>query len=384
MGHLGHRIDALVMKTNPPPEEHSIAELRRLVNSVQFVERRPMRQCLATVTPTSVACNKPLAELQLDDQYDITLAEGDSTLPIFSNPRLKTRLRALRVHNNESVRAWATARTEEGFLRSQLCRFEALRFLFFSRFAYRHLDSLWFISQSEYQNFGVTYPTSSASAVWLPPSLLFGSEPKRSSQHSKRVLFVASFHIALNREALRWYLKEIHVRLSQDPEYELVVAGSTNGRRSAHQFTEEIKRESRCRVHVNVDNLSPLYDECAVFVNPMRRGAGVKLKNVHAIERRIPIVTTSIGNEGSGFLDQEHVRIADTSSNFLSAIQELLNDYRSREQMAERAHDYLEKHYDCHANIHQLLTSLASADIPRSSEHEASPSVKGACGLARR
>ena len=362
MSHLGHGIDALVMSTKRVPGERDAAEVRRFLNSLRFVDRRPMRQCLATLAPTSVACNKPLAEVPLRGQYDITIAEGDSLFPIFENPGLQTAVRALRVHNNESVRMWASAQTEEGFLRRQLCRFEALRFLPFSRSAYRRVDSLWFISQSEYQDFVNAQPAWASRAVWLPPALVFGSEPKRCAARSKQVLFVASFHITLNREALRWYLKKVHPCLTKDPEYGLVVVGSTNERPCAQQFTDEIKRELRCRVHVNVEDLTPLYDECALFVNPMQRGAGVKLKNIHAIERRIPVVTTSVGNDGSGFIDRQHVRVADTPSDFASAITDILNDYRTGRLMAERAHCYLTCNYACHANLVRLFTNLTPKD----------------------
>jgi len=269
----------------------------------------------------------------------------------------------------------ASAQTEETFLRRQLCRVEALRYQFFSRSAYRQLDSLWFISQSEYQNFVNAEPAATESAVWLPPSLIFSDGSKRRAESSKQVLFVASFHITLNREALRWYLKEIHTRLLDDPAYELVVVGSTNGRQCARQFTEEVKRECRCSVHVDVADLTPFYEECALFVNPMQRGAGVKLKNIHAIERRIPVVTTSVGNDGSGFTDRQHVRVADTPSDFASAIAELLNNRRSGELMADRAHRYLTEYYDGHANLRRLLTHLMQDISDRSTDKTISSSI---------
>lgn len=360
MSRLGYSIDIVVTSQKPAPETRHVAELRALVSGLQFVERRPLRKCLATVAPTLIARNKTLAEVPLRGQYDLTLAEGDGAFPIFENPQLQTTLRVLRVHNNESAWMWAAAKTEEGFLRKQLCLLEALRFVPFSRSAYRHVDSLWFISQSECQRFVATHPAEAPKAAWLPPSIVFGDGPKRSVARSKRVLFVASFHISLNREALRWYLKEVHARLTQDPEYELVVAGSTSGRSSANLFVEELKRQSRCRVHVDVGDLTSIYNQCAVFVNPMQIGAGVKLKNVHAIERRVPVVTTVVGNDGSGFIDKEHVRVADTPTAFASAIAELLNDQRSREGIAARAYSYLTAHYDCEANIQRLCTNLVS------------------------
>lgn len=383
MARLGYSIDTVVMRQKLLPDAHHVAELRSLVKELQFVERQPLRKCLASVDPTAVARNKALAELPLHRQYDVTLAEGDDTSPIFENPRLQTKLRVLRVHNDETTYLKEIAKTEETFLRRQFCRLEALRFALFSRSAYNRVDSLWFISQNEYQKFTRTQPAAAAKAVWLPPAIAFGDEPKRCATISKRVLFVASFHVSLNREALRWYLKEVHVRLTRDPGYELVVAGSTNGRPSAHRFVDEIKRETRCNVHVDVEDLISFYNDCAVFVNPMQRGAGVKVKNVHAIERGIPVVTTSIGNDGSGFIDKEHVRVADTPSDFASAITELLNNYRSGEQMAARAYGYLKAFYDCDANIHRLLANLGSHDDGSLTDQRVSSwRARSACNVA--
>jgi len=369
MSRLGYSIDVLVMKSKVMPEERHIAQIRGLVNRLHFVERRPLLRCLATVTPTDVVRNGMLADVQLTEHYDLTLAERDSAFPIFNNPRLKTKLRVLGIHDNEVTRMRASAQAEERLLKRQLYRLEALRFGPFSRSAYHHVDSLWFSSQSECQQFRATQTAVATRAEWLPPAIEFGNEPKRYGAQSKRVLYVASLHIPLNREALRWYLKQIHVRLAQDPDYQLVVAGSTRGggARGGHfaqLFAEEIRREKRCSVHVDVEDLTSLYDDCSVFVNPMQRGAGIKVKNLHAIERRLPVVTTSVGNDGSGFIEKEHVRVADTPVEFASAITELLNDNKSRAQMAARAYCYLITHYDCEANIHRLVTSLASQTTP--------------------
>lgn len=312
--------------------------------------------------PTAAARNVGLAEMQLSGQYDLAVAEGDDTLPVFHNPSLQTKLRALRVHNDESRYLWAFAQTEESFLRRQLCRVDALRFRRFSRHAYRRLDSLWFISQSEQRTFVAGEPAGGRKAVWLPPSIVFAEGAGGHTAQSRRVLFVASLYIALNREALRWYLKEVHGRLWGYPGYELIVAGSTNDRECARLFAEEVRRQSRCTVHLDVADLEPLYGECAVFVNPMQRGAGVKLKNIHAIERRIPVVTTTVGNEGSGFKDKEHVRVADTAEDFVAAITELWNSCADARQIAAQAYSYLQAHYNTEANVRRLLTSLTSSN----------------------
>jgi glycosyltransferase involved in cell wall biosynthesis len=138
----------------------------------------------------------------------------------------------------------------------------------------------------------------------------------------------------------------------------LVVAGSTSGRASAHLFVKELQQQRRCSVHVDVGDLTALYNGCAVFINPMQRGTGLKIKNINAIERRVPVVTTSVGNDGSGFRDKEHVRVADTPTEFGSAVDELLKDECLSKQMTTRAYCYLTRHYNSEANLQRLLRGL--------------------------
>ena len=371
MKHLGYAVHALVMAQKSVPKDRHVEEMLSLVTSLQFVKRRPLLKSLATITPTYISRNCGLSELPLKDQYDLTLMEAEDALPICDNPSLKTTLRVLRVHNDEVSYMWEFAKAEENFLRRQFTRLEALRMIPYSKSAYRRVDSLWFISQVECQRFIVNHPAVAAKAAWLPPSITFGDKPKRRTANCKRVLFVGNFYTSLNREGLRWYLNQVHPLLMGDPSYELVVAGSTQGRPAAKLFVEELKQEARCTVHVDLEDTKPLYQNCAVFINPMRGGAGVKLKSVHAIERGIPVVSTSVGNEGSGFHDNEHVLLADTPAEFASAVTSLLNDSSSCERMALRAHEQLIKLYSCETNIHRLITNLVSHNSQCFADREA-------------
>ena len=371
MSRLGCSVDVLVMKPKVPPEKRHLAEVREIAGSLAFIERRPVWKSVATIAPTFASRNYGLAEFPLAREYDVTIAEGEEVFPIFDNPLLRTGLRVLRVHNDESAYFRELARAQKHFLQKQFLRLEALRLLPYCRSAFRRVDSLWFISQVEHMRFVTAQPASAAKAVWLPPSIALGDLPRRNTAACKRVLFVGSLHITLNQEAVRWYLTNVHRHLFQIPGYELVVAGSTQGRAAAEQFAEEIRREERCTAYTNVDDLGSLYEQSVIFVNPMQRGAGVKLKSVHAIERGIPVVSTSVGNEGSGFADKDHVRVADTPAGFTAAVAGLLQNREEREQMALRAYDHFRQVYDCEANIGRLLTNVA----PRKPEAATLPDV---------
>lgn len=371
MNRLGYIVHALVMAQKVPPKERYINEMRSLVSSLQFVERRPLGMSLATITPTYIQRNSPLAEVPLRDQYDLTLMEEENTLPICDNPSLQTALRVLRVHNDALAYMWQYAKAEENLVRKLFICLDALRMIPYSKSVHRRVDSLWFISQSECQRFTASHPGAAAKAAWLPPCITLREKPQRTNAHCKRVLFVGNFYTSLNRQGLRWYLNHIHPLVTRDPGYELVIAGSTQGRPAAHLFAEELKQETRCTVHVDLEDTQPLYQDSAVFINPMRSGAGVKLKSVHAIERGIPVVSTSVGNEGSGFEDKVHLRIADTPVEFASALTNLLNDSGDREHLALRAREQLIRLYGCEANIRRLITNLLSYNSRNSADKDA-------------
>jgi glycosyltransferase involved in cell wall biosynthesis len=363
MRRLGYAIHLLVMSPKGQVDEMALAELRSLVGRVDFVERSPMRRSLATSAPTLVSRNSSLADVSLSDEYDMTLAESEHVMPIFDNPRLRTRLRVLRVHNHESKYMWELARSDERPGWKVFFALEALRYRRFARTAYRKLDAVWFISRHEYERFNLDQLAPRASAAWLPPAVTLEGRPERTGPGSRRVLFLGGLKNPLNRDGVRWYLKEVHPLLTEDRNYELVIAGNAEGSHAAHLLAREACRMGRCAVHLNLGNLGPLYDGCAVIINPMRRGSGVKMKTIHAIQHRIPLVTTSVGAEGSGFADKEHIRVADEPNAFADAIRDILDSPARGDAMADRAYQYLTAHYDSDKNIKRLLSSLLAPPI---------------------
>jgi glycosyltransferase involved in cell wall biosynthesis len=69
-----------------------------------------------------------------------------------------------------------------------------------------------------------------------------------------------------------------------------------------------------------------LYDSAAAFVNPIQHGAGVKVKTLDAIVAGRPVISTSVGVEGTGLIDGIHAVIADTSEDFARGVREILED----------------------------------------------------------
>ncbi len=75
-----------------------------------------------------------------------------------------------------------------------------------------------------------------------------------------------------------------------------------------------------------VPDLTQSYAEARISVNPLRFGAGVKGKIVASLAAGLPVVTTSVGNEGIQLQDGVEALIADTPAAFAGQIVALLDD----------------------------------------------------------
>jgi glycosyltransferase involved in cell wall biosynthesis len=75
-----------------------------------------------------------------------------------------------------------------------------------------------------------------------------------------------------------------------------------------------------------VPSVRPYLDRARISVVPLRYGAGTKRKLVQALATGTPTVSSTIGIEGLGLSDREHVLVADDPAGFAAAVTTLLQD----------------------------------------------------------
>ena len=171
----------------------------------------------------------------------------------------------------------------------------------------------------------------------FPPEI-----PQSNVDFSRRqgLLFLGGFNHQPNVDAVIWFVQEILPRVREQlPEVTCTVAGS--------QPTPEILalQNQGVRVTGYVPDLLPLFEESRVFVAPLRYGAGVKGKIVTSMVYGVPVVTTSIGNEGINLADGREVLIADDPETFAAHTVELYTDQSLWERLAHAAQVYARHHF---------------------------------------
>ncbi|RLE15815.1 MAG: hypothetical protein DRJ14_09640 [Acidobacteria bacterium] len=84
-------------------------------------------------------------------------------------------------------------------------------------------------------------------------------------------------------------------------------------------------------------DLTSFYRNAAVFVAPLRFGSGIKIKVLDAISRGIPVVLTSVANEGLSLKDGDGVFVADEPDEFAMKVLMLLRDPELRIKQGQLA-----------------------------------------------
>ncbi len=103
-----------------------------------------------------------------------------------------------------------------------------------------------------------------------------------------------------------------------------------------------VKVESKSSVVMKgyVADQDQIYREIDIAINPVKCGAGMKIKNIEALGSGLPLVTTTHGamgiedGIGCSFL------VADDEISFSTRILSLIDDYDTRRRMGEEAYQY--------------------------------------------
>jgi len=294
---------------------------------------------LLSVKPFHYQTRKALRNIPLFGEYFAVIIESDFAGAILDNPALIARYRILRVHNNEASLHRSLAHGAPTWKQRSAFALESMKFYFYSPRLMRHCDRLWFISASEFERASFEKRNGDFSGrLRLAPKLYRSDEMMRRSLNGSTVLYVGALSVPTNMEGLIWYVEHIHREMLSDPLYRFVIAGK-RGVSGIDALIGAIASEPRIELHLDLPCLDPLYDNAAAFVNPIQRGAGVKIKTLDAAVQGLPIITTPAGAEGTGFEDGVHVLIARSKAAFIAGLKHCLIDKIFAQNLIDRAQE---------------------------------------------
>lgn len=167
--------------------------------------------------------------------------------------------------------------------------------------------------------------------------VIMTSKPFREK---KDIMFIGGFLLEPNEDAVFYFVKKIFPIIKKKvKDVRFFVVGSDP--------SEDLKRLNSEEVVVTgyVRDVAPYFENCRVFVSPLRYGAGMKGKIGQSMAYGLPVVTTTIGAEGVGLTDGENALISDDPKEFAEATIRLYEDEKLWLRLSKGSVEHIKTNY---------------------------------------
>jgi polysaccharide biosynthesis protein PslH len=174
------------------------------------------------------------------------------------------------------------------------------------------------------------------------------------------IILSGNMAYAPNVDAAVWFHREIWPRVrAEAPDARWDIVG-------ADPVAEVVAMGSDPAITVTgrVPDLVPHLDRAEVAIAPLRIGAGLQNKVLEGMSMALPMVITTVANEGIQATPDEHVLVADDPAAFASAVVRLLRDDGLRSRLGTTARRHIldawswEHHFD---DLERVFDRLVAA-----------------------
>lgn len=217
----------------------------------------------------------------------------------------------LHEHNNEWIRFRQMAEASTGITKYLYC-LESKKLLRFESLIEKTgmVKMYTFLSTDDKKTHEETFGVQSSRTALIP---LGGDvvDCLERKHDGKNILFCAAMDSEMNQEAAVWFVNDVFPLIrEQEPNVKFYIVG--------RQPSEEIMNLANESVIVTgtVPSVDEYYEMADVVVIPLLHGGGVKVKLLEAIGRKKKVVTTNIGIEGTSFVPQKHIYVANEAEKF--------------------------------------------------------------------
>jgi hypothetical protein len=313
---MGFKVNLIAtVKENPGSE--ALRKLSEICDKIAIVKRKSSLSSLISLLPHQTLSRSIRGELPFKGSFDLILLEDLFVWKTYED-LLKRGIGSnrvlVRLHNDNTIYFKSLAKSEKNPSNKLYYLLEAFKFFLLER-KLRSKDLVWLpISYEEAKRLKGKFKK----VYWLPVAVDLSSLKSYEPKNNKTVLFLGNLFTPNNLEGLFWYLEKVHpLLLKEIDEYRLIVAGNMRGNTAV---AEKLKKYPRLEFINSPPEVDPIYERAAVFINPIRHGAGVKVKNIDATLHGLPVVSTSVGSEGTGFKHGRDLFVADSPREFAKSV----------------------------------------------------------------
>ena len=261
----------------------------------------------------------------------------------------------LRLHNIESKYFVEMASAEKTRLKTITYKVTAVQYKQYEAHIFKMFNEIHAISSDEVQYLHKLFPEIKNRIKWVPPLVdkFYENNEYCPNTDVYNIGYFGDMRLPINLEGVQWFIKEVLpiVRIELK-EVQFHVAGLGS---------EGLINKPGVVVHGFVDDLDKFVDDMTIIVAPVRYGTGVKIKVIDAITYGKPLVTTSIGIEGTDETIKNFTWICDDSQTFAKAILSIYDNYEEACNKAENARRWVASNYNAEEYLcifHSIVDKL--------------------------
>ncbi len=158
--------------------------------------------------------------------------------------------------------------------------------------------------------------------------------------HPHRVTFLGGLHWPPNAAGIVWFAREVWPSVhAACPDAVLTIIGKSPPK-------ELDGRGEGIEVTGYIDDPMSYLKETAVFIVPLHAGGGMRVKILDAWAWGLPVVSTTIGAEGIDCRHGDNLLVADTATDFVTAVQRVMADHPLANLLALACRDSVGVCYD--------------------------------------
>ncbi len=144
----------------------------------------------------------------------------------------------------------------------------------------------------------------------------------RPSATSPTLLFTGVMDYFPNEDAVIWFTENVWpLIIIKYPSAKFIIAGMRPSKK-----VSDLTNNKGVEVTGFVDDILPYYQNSDLMVAPFQVARGIQNKVLQAMASGLPVITSPAGAAGISCTDGEHLVVADTAAEYLTAIDELLNN----------------------------------------------------------
>jgi glycosyltransferase involved in cell wall biosynthesis len=164
-----------------------------------------------------------------------------------------------------------------------------------------------------------------------------------------------------NVAAATWFARDIFPRVEREvPGAQFWIVG-----RSPQRSVRALARPGRVLVTGEVPDVYDWLCRASVAVDPLKIGAGMQNKIVQAMACELPVVATTVANEGIGAAPDREILLRDDAESLANGVVALLRDSQARERLGRAARRFVEHRWTWEAlfeNLEKGLREVSATD----------------------